>query len=198
MKTTEQENEIVIAIIDETYRRNEETYETESQLYLKSLRDEFNEDFEESNVGPGADIPAFVTVLTENLLPLLPWLAAVFFSGKPLIDNIDAWRSIATRVRKYFSRPTVLNRNGAAAIAIESVMTDLGGTPRFIRLKSYRPAGIWEIEDFHKLSEFAEISDSPEVIQLGLVFHVFQIEADSVDFLVGIDGTRVLIRRVTP
>lgn len=198
MKRTEQEGEIVVAIIDETYGRNEKTYETESQLYLKSLRHEFKADFEESNVGPGADIPAFVTVLTENLLPLLPWLVAVFFSGKPLIDNIDAWRNIATRIRKFFSRPVVLNRNGAAAIAIEAVMEDLGGTPRFIRLKSYRPAGIWEVEDFHKLSEVAEISNSPEVIQLGMVFHVFQIEADYVDFFVGIDGKRVLIRRVTP
>lgn len=198
MKQNEDENEIVIAIIDETYDRDEDSYETESLKYVHSLREEFGEVFEKSNIGPGADIPAVVTVLKENLLPLLPWLLAAFFSGKPMVENIDAWRKILSTVQKYFSRPSVVNRNGAAVLAIGAIMEDLGGTPRSIKLKSYRPAAVWDVDDFEKLTGLDEIAGSPEIITLGMVFHLFEIEADTVNYLVGVNGTKVLIRRVQP
>lgn len=188
--------EIVIAIIDEAYDNGEGDYEQASLLYKASLIDEFSVVFEEANVGPGADLPAFITVLRENALPLLPWLLAVFFSGKPIVDNLSAWRQIIASVRKFFSRPLVLNRNGAAALAVEAVFEEMGGTPRSLNLRSYRPAGIWEVDDFHKLAGLGKIEAAAPTMQLGMVFHIFEIEADGVGLLVGVNGRDVLIRRI--
>jgi hypothetical protein len=103
--TSEGKSEIVIAIIDEAYDNENDDYEQASLLYKASLEDEFSVEFEEGNVGPGADIPAFITVLRENALPLLPWLLAVFFSGKPIVDNLGAWRQIFASVRKFCIDP---------------------------------------------------------------------------------------------
>ncbi len=195
MKRFEDADEIVVAIIDETYGGDERTYEYDSRQYKISLLQEFAHDFEDSNVGPGADIPAFVTVVRENVLPLLPWLMAVFFSGKPILDNLGAWQQIFFSVRRFFSRPLVLNRNGAAVIAVEAVFKEMGGTPRSLLLKSYRPVGIWEVGDFNKLSGLGLIENGPPILNLGRVFHLFEIEADGIGFLVGINGKEALVRR---
>lgn len=192
---SEGKSEIVIAVIDEAYDNEDDDYEQASLLYKASLVDEFSVEFEEGNVGPGADIPAFITVLRENALPLLPWLLAVFFSGKPIVDNLGAWRQIFASVRKFFSRPVVLSRNGAAALAVEAIFDEMGGTPRSLHLRSYRAAGIWEADDFDKLTGLGVIEAAPPTIQLGMVFHVFEIEADGVTMLVGVNGRDVLIRR---
>jgi hypothetical protein len=196
VKQIEEDNEIIVAVIDETYDQGEDTYEADSLKYLNSLEEEFGEKFEDSNVGPGADIPAFLTTLRENILPLMPWLLAIFFSGKPIIDNNDAWWKIYSAISRYFSKPLVLSRNGAAVLAINAAMSEIGGTPKLIRLKSYRPAGIWDVDDFEKLAGFDQIASSPQIVQLGMVFHLFEIETDTMNFLIGVNGKEVLIRRV--
>lgn len=189
-------SEIVIAIIDEAYDNGEDDYEQASAIYRSCLVDEFSVEFEEANIGPGADLPAFITVLRENALPLLPWLLAVFFSGKPIVCNLAAWRQIFASVRRFFLRPLVLSRNGAAALAVEAVFEEMDGTPRYLHLRSYRPVGIWEADDFHKMTGLGAIEVAPKNIQLGSVLHIFEIEADGVRLLVCVNGRDVRLRRV--
>lgn len=118
MREFENSNQIFVAIIDETNGWEEDNYERDSTIYKIGLFEEFEVDFEVSNVGPGADIPAFVMVLRENLLPLLPCVLAAFSSGKPMVENLGAWGEIFKAVRRYFKRLLILSRNGAAAIAV--------------------------------------------------------------------------------
>jgi hypothetical protein len=196
MREFEKANQILIAVIDETYGWEEDSYERDSENYRTELSEEFEVDFEVSNVGPGADIPAFVTVLQENLLPLLPWVLAVFFSGKPMVENLGAWKEIFRVLQKYFKRPLVLSRNGAAAIAVKAVFEDMGGIPRSLLLKSYRPAHLGEADSFDSLSSSGEIENAPPVINLGMVYHLFEIEADGVCYLVGVNGSTPTLKRV--
>lgn len=68
----ESSDEILIFIVDESYGREWEfvdvlQYEGEvaqrdaaSNKYLSGLREEFKDEFQDVNVGPGADVPAFL------------------------------------------------------------------------------------------------------------------------------------------
>lgn len=202
----ERPNEILIFIVDESYGNESEyidvsLYEDElgftsaaSEKYRQGLVAEFNADFEVVNVGPGFDVPAFVTAVSDNALPLIPWLMAIFFSGKPMVENVEAWRTVYARMKCFFGRSVVLNRQGAAVIAVEAVLDELGGLPKRITLKSYRRGLLDDEADFY-VGDAEQIQDAPPTLDLALVMHVFEIEADSVTFVVEIDGAAAVVRR---
>lgn len=167
--------------------------EAASKIFLSRIRSEFDADFEEANIGPGADLPAFVTVIASNVVPLIPWLMAVFFSGKPIVDNIEAWRTILSKIRPFFRRTIVLNRNGAAVLAMDAVFQDMGGIPKKVVLHGYRPGSRY---DDTKLVAPTEINDPIPTLNLSMVKHVFHIEADGVSFVVAVDGSKVTAKRV--
>lgn len=201
----EQSDEVLIFVVDESYDHVHEyvnwdehadecaATEAASRIFLNRIKSEFDTDFEEVNIGPGADLPAFVTVITSNVVPLIPWLMAVFFSGKPIIDNIDAWRTIFRKIRPFFRRTVVLNRNGAAVLAMEAVFEDMGGIPKKVILHGYRPD---YRHDDAELVAPCVIEDPMPTLNLSVVKHVFHIEADGISFVVAVDGTKVTARRV--
>jgi hypothetical protein len=45
--------------------------EAASRIFLDRIKSEFDADFEEVNIGPGADMPAFVTVIASHVIPLI-------------------------------------------------------------------------------------------------------------------------------
>lgn len=147
----EHSDEVLIFVVDESYDRigeyvNWGDYADEgaatdaaSKIFLSRIKSEFDADFDEANIGPGADLPAFVTVIASNVFPLIPWLMAVFFSGKPIVDNIEAWRTILRKIKPFFRRTVVLNRNGAAVLAMNAVFEDMGGIPKRVVLHGYKP-----------------------------------------------------------
>lgn len=201
----ESAGDILILIIDESYDREEDyvdasLFDDEGQLvraasaaYRSELQREFGFVFEEANVGSGADVPAFATYLSENLIPLIPWLMAVFFSARPVVDNLEAWRIIFAYIKRFRTRPVLLGRHGAAVVAVEAVFQEMGGTPKAIQLKGYRTV--------HRLGEEgAAIDDrieaAPSTITLSEVKHIFEIEADGVPFLVVVDGADARANRI--
>ncbi len=200
----EQSDEVLIFVIDESYDRfgeyvNWDEYADEgaatdaaSQIFLSRIKSEFDADFDEANIGPGADLPAFVTVIASNLVPLIPWLMAVFFSGKPIVDNIEAWRTILSKIRPFFRRTIVLNRNGAAVLAMDAVFEDMGGIPKRVVLHGYKPDYRY---DDAELVVPTEIEEPMPTLNMSMVKHVFHIEADGVLFVVSVDGTKVSAKR---
>lgn len=198
-------DEVLIFVVDESYDRIDEyvnwddytdewsTTEAASGIFLDRISAEFAAEFEEANIGPGADLPAFVTVIASNIVPLIPWLMAVFFSGKPIVDNIEAWRTILGKIRPFFSRTVVLNRNGAAVLAMDAVFEDMGGIPKKVVLHGYKPD--YRYDDTELVAP-REIEDSMPTLNLSMVKHVFHIEADGVLFVVAVDGTNVTAKRV--
>ena len=201
----EQSDEVLIFVIDESYDHIDEyvnwddhadecaATEAASRIFLNRIKSEFDADFEEANIGPGADLPAFVTVIASNVVPLIPWLMAVFFSGKPILDNTEAWRTILRKIKPFLRRTVVLNRNGAAVLAMEAVFEDMGGIPKKVMLHGYKPD---YRHDDAELVAPTEIEDPMPTQNLSKVKHVFHIEADGISFVVAVDGTKVTARRV--
>ncbi|QLL42824.1 TIR domain-containing protein [Sulfitobacter pontiacus] len=201
----EETNEVLIFVVDESYDRigeyvNWDDYpdewsatEAASKVFLDRIKTEFDCEFEEANIGPGADLPAFVTFIASNVVPLIPWLMAIFFSGKPIVDNIEAWRTILSKIRPFFCRTVVLNRNGAAVLAIDAVFEDMGGIPKKVVLLGYKPD--YRYNDAELVAP-TEIEDPMPTLNLSMVKHVFQIEADGVSFVVAVDGTKVTANRI--
>jgi hypothetical protein len=196
MQPTEQDGEIFLLVIDETYGGDEGTYAEDSERYRFGLQSEFGIDFEEANIGPGFDIPAFLTILATTTVPLWSLILGAFFLGKPINENLDAWHAIGKRLRQFFKRPVVLSRNGAAVIAVEAVFEDIGGTPKSLRLCSYRVGHIGDIARLKEAGASQEISAAPPTLNLGLVWHIFEIEADGIMFRVGVDGKATEIIRL--
>ncbi len=203
----ENDDEILIFIIDESYGHESEyvdisQYEDESgyvtaasNKYKEVIEAEFNVDFEEVNIGPGADIPAFVTVISDHIVPLIPWIMAVFFSGKPIVENVKVWRTVFGKLKSYFSRPVEFNRHGAAVIAVEAVFNEMGGLVKTLRLVSYRTGYRHEDEE-PSIQSDKQIEDAQPTLSLSMVKHIFEIEADGVSFHVAVDGNKAIIRRL--
>lgn len=188
MQATEASGEIFVIIVDETYGGDEETWEAGSASYHSGLEEEFGVTFSEANVGPGADIPAFLTVIATASVPLWSLLVATFFLGKPVNENITAWADIGRKIKGFFGRPVLLARHGAAVVAVEAVFSEMGGLPKTVRLLSYRPAHIGDPEELERYDRSTEVSDNVPTLNLGYVRHIFEIEADGQVFRVSVDG----------
>lgn len=187
MQPNEAEGEIFVLVVDETYGGNEETYEEDSESYRQGLESEFNAQFAPTNVGAGADIPAFLTIIATTSVPLWVLVLSMFFLGKPVKENLDAWKEIGAGIQRFFDRPIILSRHGAAVLAVEAVFDKMGGTPKAVRLLSYRPHHAYE-DDWKSLATSRDTEPAPPVLNLGHVLHVFEIEADGVAFRVAVDG----------
>jgi hypothetical protein len=201
----EEPGEVLIFVVDESYDRIDEyvnwddyadewaAKEAASKIFLERIRAEFDVEFEEANIGPGSDLPAFVTAIASNIVPLIPWLMAVFFSVKHIVDNIEAWRSLLGRIRPFFSRTVVLNRNGAAVLAMDAVFEDMGGIPKQMILHGYKPGYRYDDAD---LIAPQEIEGPMPTLNLSMVKHVFHIEADGISYFVAVDGRKVTAKRI--
>ena len=181
-------SQIFILIVDETYGGDEETWEEDSERYRQDLEREFDCEFAEANIGPGADIPAFLTIIATTTVPLWTVLLGTFFLGKTIDENLSAWAEIGRKVRSFFGRPIVLARNGAAAIAVEAVCEEMGGLPKTVRLLSYRAGHIGDVEGIGEIPRSDEIRENVPTLNLGYVRHIFEIEADGVLHRVIVDG----------
>lgn len=196
MQPNEEEGQIFVIVIDETYGGDEETWEEDSENYRKEIEAEFSTDFAEANVGPGADIPAFLTILTTATVPLWSLLVTAFFLGKPINENLEAWGDIGRKLRGFFGRPVILARHGASVIAVEAVFEEMGGMPKTIQLLVYRPAHIGDTNELLDMEAHNEINETPDTLYLGYCLHVFEIEADGQRFRVSVDGKNTQVLRL--
>lgn len=198
MRQRERAGQIIVLVIDETYGHEEETWEVESERYRLNLCAEFEADFEESNVGPGADIPAFMTDIATTAIPLWTVLVGAFFLGKPINENLESWSAIGRKIRTFFKRPIILARHGASVLAVEAVFDHIGGLPKLIKLLSYRPMHIGDPEDLTLIERSDELRENTDTINLGYVRHIFEVEADGRMYRVSVDGVKTKVLAIAP
>lgn len=181
-------DEVQIFIIDETYDHYENWEEAREQFRL-SLEAEYNLKFKEANIGPSADVPAFFTLLTSTFqVPIWTVILGLFFSGKLIRDNFDAWQEMVKRIAKFFNHQVVFSRNGASIIAMKAALDELGKAPKTIQLISYRFDMIFSAEELAALELSSEINESLNPIFLGQGWHIFEIQLDEILLRIGIDG----------
>lgn len=195
MQAFEQKDCILVAVVDERYGRSEdEDWVREREVYRRGLEEEFGQRFEDGNIGPGADLPAFLTLIQSNIeVPAWLIVASIFFAGKPISDNLDVWAKLGKRIRRFFTRPVYLNRYGAAVVAIEAVIETLGHPPESLQLLSYRVLHVGEEDDLSKMVRSNEIADPLATLYLGFIRHVFEVKADGVLFRIGTVGRHATI-----
>ncbi|NIA68442.1 hypothetical protein HBA54_07535 [Pelagibius litoralis] len=188
MQPAEKDGQLFVIIQDITYDSGEGDEEEESEKYRVSLEKEFNVTFENVNIGPSVDIPAFLTTIATTMVPLWSVILGAFFLGKPIKENLDAWCEIGHRVREFFAHPVVLSKRGASVIAVEAILEEMDRAPKSIQLLSYRSILYGDKAKLRSLETSSEISETPETLLLGFVLHVFEIEADGQKYRVGVNG----------
>ncbi len=76
---------------------------------------------------------------------------------------------------------------------IREVFNEMDGIPKAVHLHSYRTFHIYENDDLSTISRSTEICESPPTLNLGVVVHIFEIEADGNVYRVSVDGKETKI-----
>jgi hypothetical protein len=190
MQPNENNDQICVFLIDESYGGPMDDEELAYEQNFKKLKDEFGVGLEEVDVMPGASLPAFLLVVFDNL----PWIVDVLASGLVLKDTAIQIQKIASKLREYFHREIVLNRNAASMLALDAVFNDMGGIPKNIKIDGYYVRDIRD-EEVSIETKTETISPSIPTEYLAVSEHVFDITADKVRFVVTIRGKSVLLQR---
>ena len=78
---------------------------------------------------------------------------------------------------------------------MEAVFENMGGLVRNLRLVGYRTSYRYEEEECFVVNEKA-IEDAPSTLNLSMVKHIFEIEADGVKCKVAVDGNKPTASRL--
>lgn len=177
-------------IVDATYGCSDDIeYPERSTAFLRGLTAEFEQSFDEENIGPGADIPAFFTILPFDVWPFLGAAMYAFFKGKEIEPNIDAWKALAKRIMGFLHRKPIVDRQGASALAVAAVTEAHQQVPRTIRLISYRAVMDYDLEGHAALPQHTGIDGDTAPLSVGRVArHDFEIEVDGKRFKVQVTG----------
>lgn len=195
----ESDGNILLAVVDETYGMSQgDAWDRDREAFRLNLEEEHRLPFEDGNIGPGADLPAFITLIQSDVhVPLWVLLSSMFFLGEPLTKNFDAWRKMGQKIRSLLTRPTYLNRQGAAVLAVDALFHINRGSPKSLRLIGYRVDHIGEEAALTGSRIRTEIMEAPDTLYLGYIRHVFEIEADGVQFRVSVKGCEAEAQRLS-
>ena len=180
---------------DETYGHAEDDWEQKSEAFKKRLEAEYKLPFEYEDIGTGASAPAFFATLMD----LAPYAApiAIFFAGKKIEENLDAWGKIYVRLKKFLNRNPTLDMQGASVLAVQSITASMGKVPTFIRLTGYCADSAMN-EPFEELckdgTKLMEMDRPTRLVDSTI--HVFQIEADDRLFKIFVFRTEVKLLKL--
>lgn len=165
---------------------------SDSRSVLHSLEEKYGLSFKAADIGTGASEPAFVTQLIE-WWPLTSGIA-LFFAGKKIEENLDAWTRIYARLKPFFQHKAVFGPEGAAALAVDGVRSAMGKMPSSMRLVGYRTDSALNqplIELQNQKLDVSGIQTKLDRVR-GATIHVFEIEADAYHFQVFVQGSTVV------
>lgn len=194
MQSTESEGQLFIFALDETYDTGDEgTYEQRSEAFREILETEFGLPVRKVNIGPGADVPAFIIDLLNGTSPNWVFMLGLFFAGKSIQENLGAWVDAVKVVRSFFGKRVVLARKAASLLAVEAVFNDLDGIPKSIKMLSYRT---WYDEDPTSYDRTSIIEPNAPTLNMSQIVHVFEIEADGLLFRITVEGVQTRLIRL--
>jgi hypothetical protein len=184
-----------IYFFDTTYGHHDgDEWDVAAEQLRKKLEQEFGRIFERTNIGPGFDIPAFVTWVMAA--PLEAKIIGLLLLGDVLNKSMEGFIAIAKKIRPLFQRGFALNRDAAVVLAITAVFDKLGGLPRTVRLVGYRTVYLLDQDEDDLSQPLTEIGKSVPEIHLGMVAHVFQFDAEDRTFRVYIRGNKATVHEM--
>lgn len=196
---TEDDDRILITIQDETYgdAESDADWEDVREVFRLALEAEHGLPFEDADIGPGASLPAFATLL-DPVTGAVAAGIAVLVAGKPIRDGLDAYLDLAGRLRKFFTRQVFLNRNGASVLALAAVAKETGQLVGAIQLIGYQPQHVLDPDDLSLLDPLTKIDAAPGTIYLGALRHIFEFDIDGVRVRASVEGKTVKTLRLPP
>jgi hypothetical protein len=185
----EPEDQIWIYLQDPHYPENEEL----SVGYREKLEKQMGLKVGHADIFPGASGPGFFIVLPIEAYIIIGLSLQLFFKGKDIKDNLDAWTTMFSGLNaKFFKRPEkiVFTRNLAALQAIQLVLSLCVSPPDEVKLVGYRKRDERDLEEAREDWEpFADIEDPPDTEFLSVVTHDFCITVNGEMFLVSVDSS---------
>lgn len=165
-----------------------------NQALKSELEAELGAELEVADIWPGASLPAFLLEISTSPLPYVAAVVAIFFSGKKVEENLDAWERLYSRFSRLLKKDVYLSRTAAAAFALSKIFEEMGGTPTSVRLTAYysRDTRSPELETHDPV-----IQDEPRVEWQGQIQHCFIVEADNQLFKATVSGNKCAIENVT-
>jgi hypothetical protein len=177
MTKNQKSKHIRIYFIDPTYGGDFPFRTSNGKItnYRKFLEEKYERKFKYENLGAGADLPSYFTTLKD--WPYVIAAVAVFFSGKLLKDNIEAWIALAKSLRGYFKQRPIVEREAAALRAVDKIVSTKKLKLREFRLIAYSRAHIGDLLE-RKVRKPKCIAQNGLPIDLGHEFHNFIIEVN--------------------
>jgi hypothetical protein len=179
-----------IYIPDATYGR--EDWEEESPKFRQRLIKEYQLPFEETDIGTGAGEPGLVTALIDSWPVVLA--AGLFFNGKRIKENLDAWIDVFQRLKPFFKNQATFDRDGAAVLAIDGIRSALGKLPTSVRLVGYQTDSLLNQPFEDAAADKGTINGIDPALDYvrRATIHIMQIEADGRMFKVFVRGSNVV------
>lgn len=159
---------VKIYIADKTYDNFDGEEEENSRNYKKRIEQEHDIKLTAANIGAGADFPAFLWAVA-----LAPF--AIFFLGKKINENLDAWVEIGKKIEEMLNKKELIcfNKAGAAIWALyqSKLYTK---NPKLLAYKKFDS----RFEKQYQISEWLIEPDVTEELTSNTA-HVFLIEIEN-------------------
>src|SRR5579862_993527 len=90
----------------------------------RELEEQFGLKLDYTSIGTGAAEGAYVARLILDNLPAM--LVVLFFQGKRINENLDAWIELGNRLSAFMQRAAIFDRVGSAVLAVNELFKKLG------------------------------------------------------------------------
>lgn len=149
---------------------------------------------EDVDIGRGADWPAFLVEFAFFAAPFV----AIFFAGKRIEDNWDAWRRLGSRALAAIrhmnkrARRALVDQKGAAVIAIAKILEEIGSPEKCLEITTIVEVN-GRIASSHVTEELSD-----QVPDVGCSYYFFMSIDYNAVYLVGVSelGEPCLFRRI--
>lgn len=186
------EAEIRVYIPDATYPLGEEGAEGEllSSAFRRGLEAEYGLTFNQANIGPGFDIPAFVAQI-----PFAAWIGAALVGGKLLEESLDAYLRMYRRLRAFFPRNAVFDRAGSILVGLGRVVAQHEVEIQTLRVLGYKSIQSYIENDRKELGTELGFEADPPSLNLGVITHVIDVEVDGRVYRVFVTGSDAVVEQ---
>ncbi len=178
---------------DTTYGRFGDN-DTESRALKNKIEAEAEHMLEDVDIYPGASGPGWMIELPVAQIAFLAMAVSVFFQGKNILENLQAWNEMAIKVRRLLlGRKAVLSRSAAGALALDEVVA-IHADPNLskVTLAQYKTAD----SRFEKYDDASQRESSWQLEYHGTMIHVFEFDLDNNKYLAVVEGTDVGVQRI--
>jgi len=179
---------------------SDESYEIESAANKQALQKEFSKTFRRVNIGPGADFLSFETLISVSSWWYLGPLA-LFFFGKRIRDNFEAWSDMLSKFLPFVEYRPYLDRNGSGILAVVELLKSVREIPTSLQLVGYDTTTLFadDLDEDLKAYDFlklTKIRKTPDPLYLTQTVHAFRVKCNDIEFGILVYRDRVSIRQI--